>query len=227
MSALPTARTSLAQRNAPQPDPDIECMVTLQPVRPVTAGALAAGLHARVGKPLRWFGRRGEGLPWQLLKSDTAGDFSEIVACLLLADRTGAATQPVLDAFVRLTGDIAAMLPAAYVPPDTTHEAARAETLDRICADLDVQIGLTVLKAGPATILGTRLRGVAEAAGFRLAEGGRFDWVQERRAPCCTRCRTTAPSRSPPTRCGSPRPPARSSCSTFPASPSPCASSTR
>jgi FtsZ-interacting cell division protein ZipA len=71
------------------------------------------------------------------------------------------------------------MLPAAYVPPDTSHEAARAETLDRICADLDVQIGLTVLKAGPATILGTRLRGVAEAAGFRLAEGGRFDWVQE------------------------------------------------
>jgi FtsZ-interacting cell division protein ZipA len=29
------------------------------------------------------------------------------------------------------------------------------------------------------TIPGTRLRGVAEAAGFRLADGGRFDWVQE------------------------------------------------
>ena len=49
------------------------------------------------------------------------------------------------------------------------------EALDRICADLDVQIGLTVLKAGPATISGTRLRGVAEAAGFRLTDSGRFD----------------------------------------------------
>ncbi len=154
-------------------------MVTLQPVRPVTAGALAAGLHARLGKPLRWFGRRDDAAPWQLLKSDTTGEFTEIAACLLLADRSGAATQPLLDGFARLAGDVASSLPAACVPPDTAGEAARAETLDRICADLDVQIGLTVLKAGPATIPGTRLRGVAEAAGFRLAEGGRFDWVQE------------------------------------------------
>jgi FtsZ-interacting cell division protein ZipA len=48
-----------------------------------------------------------------------------------------------------------------------------------MCADLDVQIGLTVLKTGPATIQGTRLRGVAEAAGFRLADSGRFEWAQE------------------------------------------------
>jgi FtsZ-interacting cell division protein ZipA len=48
-----------------------------------------------------------------------------------------------------------------------------------MCADLDVQIGLTVLKTGPQTIAGTRLRGVAEAAGFRLADSGRFEWVAE------------------------------------------------
>ena len=42
-----------------------------------------------------------------------------------------------------------------------------------------MQIGLTLLKTSPATIAGTRLRGVAEAAGFRLTEHGRFDWVQE------------------------------------------------
>ena len=49
-----------AQGTQPQPDPEIECVVTLQPVRPVFAGALAAGLHARLGKPLRWFGRRDD-----------------------------------------------------------------------------------------------------------------------------------------------------------------------
>ena len=172
-------RSPPTSRGAAPPDPDIECMVTMQPVRSVTAGALAAGLHARLGKPLRWFGRRGEATHWQLLRSDTTGEFTEIAACLLLADRSGAATQPLLDAFARLAGDVASSLPAAYVPPDTAREAARAETLDRICADLDVQIGLTVLKAGPTPIAGTRLRGVAEAAGFRLADGGRFDWVQE------------------------------------------------
>jgi FtsZ-interacting cell division protein ZipA len=176
----PVATRPLAAvtRSAAQPDPEIECMIALQPVRPVTAGALAAGLHARLGKRLRWFGRR-DGGPWQLLHSDTAGDFTEIAACLLLADRSGAAAQAQIDGFARLVGDIAATLPAACVPPDTAHEVTRAEALDHICADLDVQIGLTVLKPGPATIPGTRLRGVAEAAGFRLADGGRFDWVQE------------------------------------------------
>jgi len=178
-SATAGARVGADERTAPQPDPDIECIVTLQPVRPVAAGALAAGLHARLGRPLRWFGRRGSGLPWQLLKSNTTGEFSEIAACLLLANRAGAATVPLLDAFVRAVTDVAAALPAALLAPDVAAEAARAEALDRICADLDVQIGITVLKTDAAMIPGTRLRGIAEAAGFRLADGGRFDWVQE------------------------------------------------
>jgi hypothetical protein len=172
-------RASAGERAKPQPDPDIECMITLQPAQPVTAGVLAVGLHARLGKPLRWFGRRDRASPWQLLKPDTSGEFSEVAGCMLLADRTGAASRPLLDAFVRLVGEIAPALPAAFVAPDTESEAARAESLDRICADLDVQIGLTVLKPGPATIPGTRLRGVAEAAGFRLADNGRFEWVHE------------------------------------------------
>jgi len=173
------ARAAAGERNAPQPDPDIECIVTMQTARPVSAGALAAGLHARLGRPLRWFGRRGPGLPWQLLKSDTVGEFSEIAACLLLANRSGAATVPLLEGFVRAVTAIAATLPAAVQAPDVAGEAARAETLDRICADLDVQIGITVLKTDGAMIPGTRLRGIAEAAGFRLADGGRFDWIQE------------------------------------------------
>ncbi len=166
-------------RHSPQPDPDIECIVTLQPARPISAGALAAGLHARLGRPLRWFGRRGPELPWQILKSDTVGEFVEFAACLLLANRAGAATAPLLEASVRALADMAAALPAALAAPDIAAEVARAEALDRICADLDVQIGITVLKADGAMVPGTRLRGIAEAAGFRLAEGGRFDWVQE------------------------------------------------
>ncbi len=136
-------------------------------------------MHARVGKPLRWFGRTGPGAPWQLLRSDTAGEWRELVACLLLADRAGAAPRPLIDRFIRLVTEQASALPAAFVAPDPDGEVARAEALDRMCADLDVQIGLTVLKTGPATIAGTRLRGVAEAAGFRLSDSGRFEWAQE------------------------------------------------
>ncbi len=160
-----------------QPDRDIECIVTLQPARPVGVGALAAGLHARMGKRLRWFGRAMADGPWQALASDTRGEFVELAACLLLADRNGAASKPQLDTFVRVLGELAPLLPAAMSVPDVGGETDRAEALDRLCAEVDVQIGLTVLKGDANGIPGTKLRGVAEAAGFRLASGGRFEWV--------------------------------------------------
>lgn len=174
-----SGRGAVGDRPILEPDPEIECIVNLQPARSVASGELAAGLQARLGQPLRWFGRRGPNLPWQLLKSDTGGDFTEIAACLLLANRSGAATAPLLEAFVRAVTEIAATLRAAVSAPDVAAETARAEALDRICADLDVQIGITLLKTDGALIAGTRLRGVAEASGFRLAPGGRFDWIQE------------------------------------------------
>jgi len=162
-----------------RPDPEIECIVTLQPAKAVAVGAIAAGLHARLGKRLRWFGRTMPNAPWQPLASDTKGEFVEIAACLLLADRNGAASRAQLDTFTRVVGELAPLLPAAMSVPDPAAETERAEALDRLCADVDVQLGLTVLVPGAGSIPGTKLRGVAEASGFRLAPGGRFEWVSE------------------------------------------------
>ena len=162
-----------------RPDPEIECIVTLQPAKPVGVGAFAAGLHARLGKRLRWFGRHAPEAPWQVLATDTRGEFVELAACLLLADRNGAASRAQLDTFMRVMGDLAPHLPAAMSVPDVGAEAERAETLDRLCADLDVQVGLTILVNSQAGVPGTKLRGIAEAAGFKLAPGGRFEWAQE------------------------------------------------
>jgi FtsZ-interacting cell division protein ZipA len=177
--AVTTYAAPASDAAGPQPDLDIECMAILQPAKPLGAGALAAGLHARMGKRLRWFGRTAPGSPWVLLHSATPGEFVELAACLLLADRNGATSHAQLDTFVRVMSELAPMLPAALSVPDVVAETDRAEALDRLCADVDVQIGLTVLKPEPASIAGTRLRGVAEAAGFRLAPGGRFEWPQE------------------------------------------------
>jgi ZipA-like protein with FtsZ-binding domain len=177
-SSLPGARSSVALPPA-MPDHEIECLIPLQPAGPVPVSALASGLQSRVGKRVRWFGRSDARSDWQPLASDTPGHFGELVACLLLADRNGAVTPAQLDTFIRVVGDIAPTLPAKFMPPDLARELARAEALDRLCAELDMQIGLTVQKPDPGSIAGTRLRGVAEAAGFRLAAGGRFEYVQE------------------------------------------------
>jgi FtsZ-interacting cell division protein ZipA len=163
----------------PQPDHEIESIIPLTPQAPVSAGALAAGLHARTGKRLRWFGRVDARSDWQLLSSDVTGRFGDVIACLLLADRNGAASRAQLDTFARVVGDVAASLPATFVVPDLAQETQRAESLDRLCAELDVQIGLTVQMPEPASIPGTRLRGVAEAAGFRLTNAGRFEYASE------------------------------------------------
>ncbi|MEO8847074.1 MAG: cell division protein ZipA C-terminal FtsZ-binding domain-containing protein [Casimicrobiaceae bacterium] len=162
-----------------QPDPDIECVVVLRPAAPVGVHALAAGLHARLGKPLRWFGHRDASTAWQRLGVDSAGEFAEIAGCLLLADRNGAAGRNQIDAFLRLVGDLAPTLPATFTTRSVDDETARAEALDRLCAELDMQIGITIQKTDGSAIAGTRLRGVAEASGFRLAPSGRFEWVQE------------------------------------------------
>ncbi|MCC6870428.1 MAG: hypothetical protein IT522_16565 [Burkholderiales bacterium] len=162
-----------------KPDPEIECIVTLQPAQAVGVGTVAAGLHARLGKRLRWFGRSEPNASWQALTADTRGEFVELVACLLLADRNGATSRAQLDSFVRVMNELAPHLPAAMSVPDVAAEAERAEALDRLCADVDVQVGLTILSGAAAGLSGTKLRGVAEAAGFHLAADGRFEWTNE------------------------------------------------
>jgi ZipA, C-terminal FtsZ-binding domain len=173
------AAPSRTERGAMAPDPDIECVVMLRPAQPVPTAAFASGFSATSSRPVRWLGRRGPGFPWQLLDATVPGPWQEIAACLLIANRSGAASRADIDNFLRLAAQTAAGLPAACELPDPIAEAARAEALDRFCADLDVQIGLTILKSDAGQIAGTRLRGVAEAAGFRLTPSGQFEYLQD------------------------------------------------
>ena len=173
------AHASAAVVRGAQPDPDIECVIELAALEPITATLLSSGLSARFGKPLRWFGRVRPGAPWQLITPDSPDRYVELCACLLLADRNGALSETQAHAYLRLVGELGASLGATVDAPDAADEVQRAQALDRLCADLDVQIGLTLLKPEPGSVQGTRLRGVAEAAGFRLAAGGRFELVQD------------------------------------------------
>ncbi len=168
-----------AERAGVAPDPDIECVVILRPQQAVPAAALTGALVQVTAKPSRWLGRRAPGLPWQQIDAATSGPWQELAACLLLANRSGAATQDEVATFMRLVKQVASGLPADCEFSDPAAEAARGEALDRLCADLDVQIGLTLLKSELGQIAGTRLRGVAEAAGFRLTPAGQFDYLQD------------------------------------------------
>ena len=161
------------------PDADVELVIELEPEQPIPTAALAEALAARFGKPVRWLGKRAPGLPWQPLDRSSMGPWQVLAACLLLANRAGAVTREQIDQFLYAVSQLAVSLATSVSVPDAAAAAARAEEIDRFCADLDVQIGLTVLKGEAGQIAGTRLRGVAEAAGFRLTPAGQFDFVSD------------------------------------------------
>ncbi len=177
--APPSLQRGVRRDTAPQPDPDIESVILYNLAAPVTAAAHAPGMHARLGKPVRWFGRRDSSGAWQRLTPEASGAWTDCAACMLLADRSGAASRNQVEAFARMAAELAPTLPAAFTPPVVADEVARAEALDRLCAELDMQIGITIQRTDGGTIAGTRLRGVAEANGFRLAPNGRYEWVLE------------------------------------------------
>lgn len=173
---LPATR---AERPGTAPDADIECVVHLEPQQPVRGESLADALAAEFAKPSRWLGRRGRDLPWQPIGGARGGPWEEIAACMLLANRAGAASRHDVEGFLNAVARTGSSLPAAFALPDPSAEAGRGEELDRFCADLDVQVGLTILKSEQGQIAGTRLRGVAEAAGFRLNGTGSFDLLDD------------------------------------------------
>jgi hypothetical protein len=176
---LPQRLAARTGREGIAPDADIECVVWLTPSPPSPTSALAPLIATRCAKPIRWLGRSGTDPHWRAIDNANAGPWHEIAACMLLADRTGAASRDDIEAFLRLVDSVATGVHAECVWPDERGEASRAEALDRLCADLDVQIGLTLLKGESNQIAGTRLRGVAEASGFRLSAAGHFEYMHE------------------------------------------------
>jgi FtsZ-interacting cell division protein ZipA len=57
---------------------------------------------------------------------------------------------------------------------DTEELAAHAQALDQFCAGVDIQFVLHVVDATGGTFPGTKLRGLAEAAGMALEGDGLF-----------------------------------------------------
>src|SRR5260221_1882928 len=116
----------------------------LRPAQKVPTAALGSAFSMSASRPVRWLGRRGPGLPWQALNPVTSGPWQEIAACMLIANRSGAATAADIETFLRSVEQVAARLPAACGLPYAVEELARGETLDRFCLDLDVLTGLTL-----------------------------------------------------------------------------------
>lgn len=98
---------------------------------------------------------------------------------LQLVDRSGVISLAKLSEFRDLIVGMAARLDASDHCPDINEAHARAILLDKFCAEVDMLIGINVMSRGEETFAGTKIRGLAEAAGFKLESDGTFKYFDE------------------------------------------------
>lgn len=158
------------------PDPDIECVARLQAAQPVPGVLLMDAVEYAYAKPCRWVGRQVSGV-WSVVRDTDS--YTEVAACLVLADRSGPLSEQGYAVFREAIEELGQAIPAAFIIGERGEELERAAELDAFCADVDIQIGLNLLRRDGGRWTGTRLRGVAEASGFRFNGNGQFDYMSE------------------------------------------------
>ncbi len=125
----------------------------------------------RLGKPVRSFGLRADGV-WEALTGNPRNAYSQMELGLQLADRSGAVAQDQLDAFCRTLYTFAADAGGAVICPDKEDALERARELDLFCMDVDVLMGLNVVAADTHPFTSEAIHTAAVTAGLTLERDG-------------------------------------------------------
>ncbi len=129
-------------------------------------------------KPLSWFGQKSANDRWEEInmKSADHSGFINLKGCLLLADRAGPIREIDLSIFRDTVQDFAKQIDAQTECPDIVPSYEQAIRLDKFCADVDVMIGVNIISKDEGAFVGTKIRGLAEASGFKLESDGVFKY---------------------------------------------------
>ena len=157
-------------------DPAIDCVVRFESAETIAGPYLWQAQQQAMGKlakPLAWCGLNERSGLWERVTAHGAADYRRLRVALQLADRRGPLTDPELTLFLNGVQRLADEFLAVADMPARNEVLTRAAEIDRFCAGVDIQIGVNVV-AGGAPFAGTKLRGLAEAAGMVLREDGMF-----------------------------------------------------
>lgn len=133
-------------------------------------------------KPVCWLGQRQKNEPWEEITTESNVDSDGYVllkGCLQLADRAGPISEVNLSKFRDLVQDFASQAHAIAECPDIVSTHDKAVLLDKFCADVDVMIGINIISKDDGAFVGTKIRALAEASGFRLESDGIFKYRDE------------------------------------------------
>lgn len=158
-------------------DERVDCVIRIESIEPLQAAKLWLAqreLMQGITKPLAWFTFDDGRNAWEEINGHSAGSHNWFCVAMQMADRRGAMDGAEFGAFVdgvqRVCDQFMAM-PASQ--PGRVEALQVAAELDRFCAGVDVQIGVNVVSVA-MPIVGTKLRGLAEAQGLALRDDGMF-----------------------------------------------------
>lgn len=131
------------------------------------------------GKNVHACGLNAASGAWEKVIAESPLSYSAFKLSLQLADRSGAVSEGRLADFRELARNIATQLGAEVELPDVAAASARAQELDRFCAEVDQMIGLNILPSGERQLSGTEVARVAKLHGFTLQADGAFHLLDE------------------------------------------------
>jgi ZipA-like protein with FtsZ-binding domain len=129
---------------------------------------------AACGKPCRAVGWNEASGAWEELSRGGANRYSQIQIGVQLVNRSGALSTAQLAAFCDAVKSCAGKIGAQAACGDIEAALERARAIDALCADVDVAIGVNVIAQANQAFAGSRIRGLAEAAGLHLEPDGVF-----------------------------------------------------
>jgi hypothetical protein len=150
------------------------------PVADSVIGELTSKIAA-CGKPSRAAGFNTESGDWEDLARSAGARYARLKLALQLVNRSGPVNAAQLATFCDAVKGCADKIPARVTCPDTQAALKAARDLDAFCGDVDVAIGVNIIAEEDGAFSGTKIRGLAEAAGLKLEPDGVFHCRDERR----------------------------------------------
>lgn len=170
-------------------DQAIDCAVSIEAPAGVSVAALFGAQQdvlAGASRALGWFGWDDAANQWFRIDARTPGSVNRAFVTLQLVDRRGAVTEGELARFYEQLQRVCDQFLAVPRLPSRPEVLARAAEIDQFCADVDIQIAVNVVAKDGGPFAGTKIRGLAEAAGLVLATDGCYHARDEAGRPLYT-----------------------------------------
>ena len=176
ITSQPLVPKSAADQNAPAINGEIDSVALVLADVPMRADQFWPTVEQshQVSRFILWEGLAdGQWLPITADVDDETG-FREIRAGLQLASRSGPVDLATLANFNEMMSAFAAGIGAVSQREDIKAAAQRAQSVDALCADTDIEIAVNLIGKSGVTFATTKVRGLAESAGMVALDSGEY-----------------------------------------------------